>query len=631
VLAGVIGQTVFATRMVRVHLGNTECRLAAQSAIEMAKTAIRADFTAYAHSAEGRIGVMSGDVFKWFDRLASPYIFSNGFEIPFRDRDLNGCQVELKLKGAPVLQTKTVESSTSGSKTTTYVVLSLIARATRANIGAPSSSLTILERFSFASDNSSVFKNAYFVNNFGWFQGSGCTANGDVRANGDMRVDSGCTVNGNIYAAANEELGSLGVLLDSNGNLCYGQMQAFSAYNSGASSRTRPTKKNADGVITWMDGYDAPSKLVTTTGRESTMLRCYASNVNNGNWNDIVAKGIEMPYISDLSIYKEYARQKGGTLTYTEYTKTASGSLKAGSRKTVNAVYTGTGPSGDAALADNGALVLYGTQTSPIVVNGPVVIPSDIILKGYVKGQGTIYCGRNIHVVGNVQYVDSPSWSHPNSVNPQSEYNANAGKDLVAYMAKGNIVFGNYADSGSSSRYGGSSSWYSDISPYISRTPYVQEYICDESDQDIGYPRVARGETKFCGDYTQSDGGQRVTTSTTSTRSGWGYTTTYTYVNGSRKYYQSVCDEKIISSLYSSSITRFDGVLYNNHGIFGRLGACTFNGSLICRNEGLIYSDSLVLNWDIRLSRASIGLPQEIKKEPAVLLWRELPSTYYDK
>ena len=50
------------------------------------------------------------------------------------------------------------------------------------------------ERIRFALMRSRVFDNAYFVNNYGWFQGSAITANGDVRANGNLYLDSGCTV-----------------------------------------------------------------------------------------------------------------------------------------------------------------------------------------------------------------------------------------------------------------------------------------------------------------------------------------------------------------------------------------------------------------------------------------------------
>lgn len=46
-------------------------------------------------------------------------------------------------------------------------------------------SATIVEKVRFAQQRSKVFNNAYFVNNYGWFQGSGCNM---VEANADPEV-----------------------------------------------------------------------------------------------------------------------------------------------------------------------------------------------------------------------------------------------------------------------------------------------------------------------------------------------------------------------------------------------------------------------------------------------------------
>jgi hypothetical protein len=36
------------------------------------------------------------------------------------------------------------------------------------------------------------------------------------------------------------------------------------------------------------------------------------------------------------------------------------------------------------------------------------VVPGDVIIKGQVRGQGTIYAGRNIHIVGAITYQQAP-------------------------------------------------------------------------------------------------------------------------------------------------------------------------------------------------------------------------------
>ena len=99
-----------------------------------------------------------------------------------------------------------------------------------------------------------------------------------------------------------------------------------------------------------------------------------------------------------------------------------------------------------------------------------------------------------------------------------------------------------------------------------------------------------------------------------------------------RAYYETVCDSDEVSSR-CSTITRIDAVLYNNHGIFGRLGSCTVNGSLVCRNEGLQYSGKLYLNWDIRLFSGSnetvdnenVGLAKASDNTPRTLAWMQIP------
>ena len=61
-LAAVFSYVSFTTRMTQVHLGNTQCRLAAQSAIENAKEAVFKAFYSYTTSGNGtiKIGLING-------------------------------------------------------------------------------------------------------------------------------------------------------------------------------------------------------------------------------------------------------------------------------------------------------------------------------------------------------------------------------------------------------------------------------------------------------------------------------------------------------------------------------------------------------------------------------------------
>lgn len=618
-IAAVISYVSFTTRMTAIHLGNSVCRFAAQSAIESAKRDIYKAFYAYS-GRTARVGLMSGNAFSWFDSYSpgtpsSIGTASNIVTLP-TSTNINGCVV------TPVIH----HSERIGNQPA--AVVRIRATATRQNPGGTTSSTTIEERIRFALMRSRVFDNAYFVNNYGWFQGSSITANGDVRANGNLYLDAGCTVNGHAYAARNDELEVIGSIENT------GQKQDLATYWNNCGNSARPTTPTYAGGGYYGGGYD-PTDSVTER------LHPYQDELT-------------MPYISELGEYVTYAQECNGKISGgIAYKLDANGNVTSYSIGTINAHYSGVGPSGNSALSDNGALVIEGTQTNPIVLDGPVVIDSDVIIKGYVRGQGTIYSGRNIHIAGNIRYVNAPSWSHPDS-NPAAAESSNASKDFLGLAAKGNIVMGDYT---LSSWLGANNS--KGLQYYLKNGPYVQQYACDPSDNTIGYPRTTEygwtsNESKFCGDYTQQDGGKKVNV-TTKTQNVYDpkthrYTqqTTTTFADvQTRKYYESVCPEKLIQYLcddtqttggggyygggssqsYKPTITRIDAVMYNNHGIIGHIGNCTINGSLVCRNEAMIYEGALKINWDHRLYsgfNGNIGLPLDASQPPQTLSWREI-------
>ena len=219
---------------------------------------------------------------------------------------------------------------------------------------------------------------------------------------------------------------------------------------------------------------------------------------------------IPMPYISDLSDYRTYAQELNSSsdgsgasakLEYYPYNP-ATGKIDTNSKRTINVSnYTvddntdtkwenemvqsaDVGPSGIQGAGDQGALVLVGTKDHPIKIDGPVIIASDVIIMGYITGQGTIYSGRNVHIVGDLTYRDPPTWKHPDDT-PETTRLQNQGKDLVALMAKGCVVVGDYTDA----------DWQSEIEPYINAsgtsgqgTNIAKSYYCDENDTSIGYP-----------------------------------------------------------------------------------------------------------------------------------------------
>ena len=641
VLGGVLGYVANATHMTSAHLGDDACRLAAQGEIELAKTAINSAFTDAVVRRTSLVGAnISGSVcaFDWFGTgddttLTRTIGAKNGLGTALTLDDY----VDIVYKTFTV-RVRVRVGRVYHPANKQWAEVTLVAEAVCMNPGGIESRQVVAETVRFAQYRSKVFDNAYFVNNYGWFQGSGCTANGDVRANGDMYLDTRCKVNGKVYAAPNSELGVDGRVTN------YGTMDSYSTYRSttyGVSDMSRPLAVDPQTGDAVAGGYEAPQS-VTTADKINRVHDCDTEEVNP----------VEMPYIGDLTTQQSDYRQWMEELRATD---SSICKLTQGGKVIVDKYYDGVGPSGDATLADKGVLILEGTLSNPIVVNGPVVVESDVIIKGYVTGQGTIYSGRNIHIVGDIKYVNPPSWSGKRS------NDNNSTKDMLGLMAKGNIVMGDYTDS----------SWLSSIRTYLTSQPYVQKYMCDNTDANIGYPTTFGGSYATVEKVPVSDakatsqimssanpGGATIVgsnyqfgkvreveletthTETVTTYDRWGRpktTTTEVHDRGLRTvydrcYYESVVKDEEISSR-CSTITRIDAILYNNHGIFGKLGKCTVNGSLVCRNEGLQYSSNLYLNWDMRLFSGSsetvdndkVGLAKASDTPPTTVDWRLLP------
>lgn len=58
--------------------------------------------------------------------------------------------------------------------------------------------------------------------------------------------------------------------------------------------------------------------------------------------------------------------------------------------------------------AIDGNLILVGTRDNPIDLSGDIWVEGDVIIKGFVTGQGAIYSGRNVYLAGDVQTVNAP-------------------------------------------------------------------------------------------------------------------------------------------------------------------------------------------------------------------------------
>ena len=91
------------------------------------------------------------------------------------------------------------------------------------------------------------------------------------------------------------------------------------------------------------------------------------------------------------------------------------------------------------AQPDKGAVILIGTWDHPIVIDGPVVFDSDVVIRGFVQGRGTIYSGRNIHIIGDINYKNPPFWPENGGAKPNTR-----NCDMLTLVSRGSIVIGNY-------------------------------------------------------------------------------------------------------------------------------------------------------------------------------------------
>ena len=433
-------------------------------------------------------------------------------------------------------------------------------------VGDTQFELTEIVRYKLS--RSKVFDYAYFVNNFGWFWGSSITVTGDVRANGNFSFKYGPDIYGDAYAAVNPDIGA--------GGYIWGTYDSFDL-------ATYLTKNSGD----WLYTRPGSPTAIPDNWKDAT----YWDMGYNGNpvLYDFHEK-VDMPYLGDIGEYRDIAEAydggKGSTLTFPQTTFTGSDyTLDTHTNDTINGVYDGDGPDGLSGTDDDGCLVLVGTYDNPIVIDGPVVVKKDLIIKGYFTGQGTIYVRRNTHIMGDLIAVDPPVWDKPDT-NPEGTAADNREKDFLALASKGNTVLGDYT----------SSDWYNNIKYYIyPNGSFCQPYETDATDVENGYDSDKNDNNgyRFDGDYRLYDGGRYVNDETLGT-------------SLSRRYYQSSINRTRFTSYADSSLlSQVDAVLYNNHLIVGYVGDMEFNGGIVSRNEAINFSGSPMINWDIRMGSTS--------------------------
>ncbi len=434
----------------------------------------------------------------------------------------------------------------------------------------------------FSLNRSGVFDYSYFVNNYGWMTGFGQNdlyVNGDMRANGDFDFSGGLpTINGSIYAAANNRLSpAASGVVNANptqwSNTYYGT-QANSRMRQ-AYDATKHGTRGSDTYENWRELiYDNEANLTNGTFSGARISDAHGVRRFDGTVLDTTpTKDVAMPDLNDINYYETLSS------SYLDKKQTYSdGSMNLYYNQgawldlwdSLQSKYVRVTTNGIV----NGSVALIGTSDHPIKIHGPITITNDAVVKGYVQGQGTLYTGRNTHIVGSITYKNAPDFR---GSNPQTVDNANEKKDIIALAARGSIIMGN------TKKFG----YY----PLAFMSPPFTKGRYDDYGNWIP-PFDAYAVDSY----------------------------------GIMKY-QSLLGDNYVNSV-SEGINNLDCVLYTNFVGGGNLatsgGGATFNGSIICKDEAMVlWSLPMRMNYDNRIRERGMSnnplIDLNLPRSPALI------------
>jgi hypothetical protein len=405
-----------------------------------------------------------------------------------------------------------------------------------------------------------------------------------MRANGNFTFSNGTpTVNGSVIAANNDKLSPAAAGLINAQPVKWSN----SAYRTNASSQSRwrpgydSSVHGAYGSTTFSDSrdfiFDSSEGPVLTAGSADSLsvtgtlsgaalmdangTRRWSRQTSSSSKTPVTldpnpTEEVVMPDLSDITRYvtasQTYVDTKAtygdgtsnpnyGTGAYVMVWNSTTNSYKT---VTTNGVVTGS--------AD-----LVGTSTHPIILHGPVTFTQDAVLKGYVSGQGTIYTGRNVHIVGSIKYTSPPDFRAINGRTSQTQIdNYNETKDMLALAARGSVIMGD---------------------PSTFTSGYPLQYMT---------PPFTKGRYDENGNWIPP------------------FNATETDSSGYKKYQSAMGNTKLHSM--AETITQIDAVLYTNFVGGGNIGGSgttvTFNGSIISKDEAMVLmSLPMYMNYDSRI------------------------------
>ncbi len=458
----------------------------------------------------------------------------------------------------------------------------------------------------FETGPSRAFQNGYFTNNWGWFYGSTIICNGNAGSNGQFDAAGYApTVTGQPIYDSLDWVGGKAVL---------------SGYHD----------DNGDGL---QDGRDG--------GIFSGWDVANAQNMNGeggkrSNQHDF-QEYVDMPNLTDLSGYEAKAVAEGGRIDI-------------GGTRVVDAV-AGDDP------GEKENVYLRGTRENPIRIHGKVIIRGNVIISGWITGRGAIYAGGNIYVPDSIRYVNPPTSPRPagnKQADTEAWLTANWNKDFVGLFARENIVVGNHENE----------TWRAEVNQWMTSS-------MNRSDEDAGQDRIPNTKAGMDGktgtaddDVLEGDGVFTVEYYTAQDQAlglipdgksvgdpvpgsgedidGDGVRDSSTTLAGDIDFKAPLDPEHwggnmpaggiTYGSVASISADHLDGIFYTNHSFCWYVSSgrdAVLNGSLVCRNEDIIYeTPHLVFNYDCRLLGGGAGpikgLLPLVAKPLRVLRWEIL-------
>lgn len=450
----------------------------------------------------------------------------------------------------------------------------------------------------FTLQRSQVFDYTYFVNNYGWWDGftpSDAYINGDMRANGDFSFTNGSpTVNGSVYAAYNDLLvpPSQGLINQAPVKDTDAAYLAAAAGNSRMRQGYNASTMGAVGSSTWKQWRNSifessasiqnnqiyGAVLGSANGIDSWQRTSTATNGTTSLLDNTPTQQVTMPDLSNISVYQNlsstYVDQNATWPDGTTNPNYGQGAYLEVWNSALNAgkgAYQTISTNGQV----NGSAAIVGSSAHPIIIHGPVTFSQDCVIKGNVSGQGTIYTGRNVNIVGSIVYQNPPNFQGSNSTTVN---NANAKADMLGLAARGSIIMG-------------------DVSQFSN--PYPLEYMTPPFTK----PRY-------------DDQGNLIPAYNATSKDSTGF-----------MLYQSVMGNSLIHSL-SAPVNQIDAVMYTNFVGGGDLGVggngVNINGSIISKDESMVtWSLPMILNYDGRIKEQSPGqkplIDINLPRSPAIV------------